>query len=71
MLTSAYAALQDWSALFQFAYSHSREKVIYDHITESHFDTSTDVVKSLAQRIGVRLSSTGSWNPPDRLSPRC
>ena len=55
VLTSAYAALQDWSALFQFAYSHSREKVIYDHITESHFDTSTDVVKSLAQRIGVRL----------------
>ena len=51
----AYAALQDWSALFQFAYSHSREKVIYDNITESHFDTSTDVVKSLAQRIGVRL----------------
>ena len=55
VLTGAYAALQDWDALFQFAYAHSREKVTRDNITEGHFDTSTDVVKSLAQRIGVRL----------------
>ncbi len=55
VLTGAYASLQDWDGLFQFAYSHSREKVIHDNITESHFDTSTDLVKSLAQRIGVRL----------------
>ena len=55
VLTGAYAALQDWDALFQFAYSHSREKVIRSDITESHFDSATDVVKSLSQRIGLRL----------------
>ncbi len=55
VLTGAYAALQDWDALYQFAYAHSRDKVVRDDVTEGHFDTSTDVVKSLAQRIGVRL----------------
>lgn len=55
VLTGAYAALQDWDALFQFAYAHSREKVMQENDVSGYFDTLTDPVKSFAQRIGVRL----------------
>lgn len=55
VLTGAYAALQDWNGLFQFAYAHRREKVMRDDVADGYFDTSVDVVKSLSQRIGLRL----------------
>ena len=54
-LAGAYASLQDWDALFQFAYSHSASNVMENKAGGGHFDTSTDLVKSLAQRIGIRL----------------
>lgn len=55
VLTGAYAAMQDWSGLFQFAYAHRREKVMRDDVADGYFDTSVDVVKALSQRIGLRL----------------
>lgn len=55
ILTGAYGALQDWDALFQFAYAHNRTRIMRSHDVAGHFDTSTDPVKALAQRIGVRL----------------
>ncbi|MPN63062.1 hypothetical protein SDC9_210816 [bioreactor metagenome] len=53
-LAGAYAALQDWDALFHFAYSHNRNGIT-DQATGGHFDTFDDVVKALSQRIGIRL----------------
>lgn len=56
-LTGAYAALQDWDALFHFTYSHSDDNVISDQFNPrgNFFNSSTDAVKALSQRIGLRL----------------
>ena len=56
-LTGAYAALQDWDALFQFTYSHSDDNVISETFNPrgNFFNSSTDPVKALSQRIGLRL----------------
>ncbi len=56
-LIGAYAGLQGWDALYQFAYSHGFENYQKDDRAGGHFDIATDVVKSLSQRIGVALFS--------------
>lgn len=57
VLTGAYAALQEWDGLFQFCYSHSDDNVISDGFNPrgNFFNSSTDAVKALSQRIGLRL----------------
>lgn len=55
VLYGAYAALQDWDALFHFAYSHRSERLMRPDQTEGHFDAATDIVKLLSQRLGVAL----------------
>ncbi len=55
VVAGAYAALQDWDALFHFAYAHNREGVMNETSRGGHFDSSDDVVKTLSQRIGIRL----------------
>ena len=62
-LIGAYAGLQGWDALFQFAYSHGLENYQRNDRANNHFDLSTDVVKSLAHRIGVSLFSCGGIQP--------
>ena len=56
-ILGAYAALQEWDGLFQFCYSHSDDNVISDGFNPrgNFFNSSTDAVKALSQRIGLRL----------------
>lgn len=62
-LIGAYAGLQGWDMLVQFAYSHGTENYQKEGRTRNHFDLSTDLVKSLAQRIGVALFSPAGIQP--------
>ncbi len=55
VLPAAYAGLQDWSGLVQFAYSHGAGNIIHDQTTGGMFDLGSDVVKMLSHRIGVKL----------------
>ncbi len=55
VLTGAYAGLQDWDALVQFAYSHGGFNITADQAVANPFDLTTDVVKALSHRIGVKL----------------
>ncbi len=58
-LAGAYAALQDWDALFHFAYSHRDHVVMDPSGMGGHFDTADDIVKALSQKIGIRLFLDG------------
>jgi hypothetical protein len=62
-LLAAYGALQDWDMLVQFAYSHGRENYQRDDRANNHFDLSTDLVKSIAHRIGAALFLDGGVKP--------
>ncbi|MGN1366796.1 MAG: hypothetical protein ACI406_15605, partial [Victivallis vadensis] len=55
VLMGSYAALQDWDALFQFAYAHNDTNVTENNGPTGHFDLSTDIVKMLSQKIGLAL----------------
>ncbi len=63
MVMASYAALQDWDGLFQFAYAHRDSVVMKESGPVSHFDSSTDPVKALSQRIGVALFLDGGLKP--------
>jgi len=68
-LLGAYGALQDWDMLVQFAYSHGRENYQRDDRANNHFDLSTDVIKSIAHRIGAALFLNGGVKPaPDAFA---
>lgn len=55
VLTGAYAGLQDWDGLAQFAYAHGFLQVSQETAVGNPFDLAADVVKSLSHRIGVKL----------------
>lgn len=55
VLTGAYAGLQDWDGLVQFAYAHGFGPVAAEQNVANPFDLAADVVKSLSHRIGVKL----------------
>ena len=55
VLPGAYAGLQDWGGLVQFAYSHGSFNIKTDQATGGPFDLASDVVKILSHRIGVKL----------------
>lgn len=55
VLMGSYAALQDWDALFQFAYAHNDGIVKENRGPTGHFDLATDIVKMLSQKIGLAL----------------
>lgn len=68
VLTGAYAGLQDWDALVQFAYSHGYGNVMLDQVG-GPFDLGSDVVKSLSHRIGVKLFLGNEIKPaPDAVA---
>ncbi len=52
-LVGAYSALQDWSLLCRFAYSHSAAKVNNDQTPIQFFDTAGDPLRLLSERAGV------------------
>ncbi len=63
VVMASYAALQDWDGLFQFAYAHREVCVTKNLPPVSQFDTSTDPVKTLSQRIGAALFLDGGLKP--------
>lgn len=68
VVMGSYAALQDWDALFQFAYAHNNFNVTdASRGPSGHFDLSTDVVKALSQKIGLALFLDGGLEPLPEL----
>lgn len=61
-VTGAYASLQDWDALYRFAYSHRAENVVKEPVS-NYFDSSTDPINALSDRIGVLLFLRGDVKP--------
>lgn len=62
-MMAAYAAFQNWDALFPFAYAHSQASVVNPDRTSGFFDIATDPVKTFSQRIGARLFLAGGIEP--------
>lgn len=59
---AAYASLQAWDALFQFAYSHG-ENYIKKGKTSNNFDLSTDVIKHYAHRLAANMFLSRTIKP--------
>ncbi|MGI5867900.1 MAG: hypothetical protein ACOX9C_00450 [Kiritimatiellia bacterium] len=49
-MVGAYAALQDWDALYRFAWAHD-EKFVKEQLPATGFDISTDPLNQLAERL--------------------
>ena len=61
-LIGGYAALQDWDALYRFAWSHSRNSVI-NLGAPGGFDAANDPLAQLSDRISVLLFRRGDVEP--------
>ncbi len=62
-MMAAYAAFQNWDAIFPFAYAHSLTSVVNPESTGGFFDIATDPVKAFSQRIGARIFLAGGIKP--------
>ncbi|HEX2949693.1 MAG TPA: hypothetical protein VHV83_09015 [Armatimonadota bacterium] len=62
MLTSAMGAIQDWSGIWRFAYSHSRNGILTPS-TMGYFDVATDPLNQAADRAAVCLFRRGDLQP--------
>lgn len=51
-LFSAYAALQDWDAVYRFGYSGGKDRALTEVSIEA-FDCANDVIRMLSERIGA------------------
>ncbi len=58
----AYAALQDWDALYRFAWSHETKRVVAQSPI-AHFDIVNDPVNQLSERLTVLLFRRGDAAP--------
>ncbi len=63
ILTGAMAALQDWSALWRFAYSHRLENMLDGEGAISYFDVSTDPLAQATERASLCLFLRGDLAP--------
>ena len=63
ILTGAMAALQDWSALWRFAYSHRLENMLDGEGAISYFDVSTDPLSQASERASICLFLRGDLAP--------
>ncbi len=63
ILTGAMAALQDWSALWRFAYSHRLENMLDGEGAMSYFDVSTDPLAQASERASICLFLRGDLEP--------
>ena len=62
LLTGALAGLQDWSAVFRFAYSHSLEKMFApDRL--GYFDLASDPLNLAADRVALLIFLRGDVAP--------
>ncbi|HEX2949404.1 MAG TPA: hypothetical protein VHV83_07525 [Armatimonadota bacterium] len=62
MLTSAMGALQDWSGIWRFAYSHGRTG-IFNALPMGYFDIATDPLNQAAERAAVCIFRRGDLHP--------
>lgn len=62
VLTGAYAALQDWSGLWRYTYSHP-EKTLSEISVPVTFDFHSDPINLLSDRIGRLLFVRGDVSP--------
>lgn len=63
--TGAEAALQDWGAVFRFAYAHSTRSFPDRFVKASSFDIATDPVFPAADRAALMLFLRGDVSPID------
>ena len=61
-MMGAYAALQDWDALYRFAWAHD-EKLIKEQRPASGFDVATDPLNQLAERLVLLMFRRGDVSP--------
>ena len=60
IMTGAFAALQDWSGLWRFAYSHSEEDLRSDREgTPGYFNVATDALGLMSDRASICLFLRG------------
>jgi len=57
--TGALSALQDWSGIWRFAYSHSERNLKENQFGDSRFDVSIDAVNLASERFAFALFSRG------------
>jgi len=62
IITGCMAALQDWSGLWRFAYSHSRDN-LFQPGTAGYFDLATDPLNQAAERASLCLFLRGDMRP--------
>lgn len=62
ILTGALGAVQNWSAIWKFAYSHSRENE-FTPSPAGYFDTATDPLSQAADRASLCLFCRGDMSP--------
>jgi len=55
IMTGAMGALQDWSALWRFAYSHRLENMFSTNSTAGYFDVATDPLSQASDRASICL----------------
>lgn len=58
----AYAALQDWAAIYRFAWSHDAARIREPSVVK-HFDIVNDPVNQMSERIAVLLFRRGDVRP--------
>ena len=63
ILTGAMGALQDWSAMWRFAYSHRLENMLDGEGAMSYFDVSTDPLAQASERATICLFLRGDLAP--------
>lgn len=64
----AYAAMQDWSGVYRFAYSHSRDNMFSVDRIET-FDVVNDPVRLLTERIGMAFFIRADVKVADEAFP--
>lgn len=62
IITGCMGALQDWSVLWRFAYSHSRDN-LFSVGGAGYFDLVTDPLNQVAERAGLCLFLRGDMRP--------
>ena len=62
LMMGAYASLQDWDALYRFAWSHSRDGMFGDHAVRG-FDICRDPIGQLTERQVVLMFGRGDVAP--------
>jgi len=66
IMTGAMGALQDWSALWRFAYAHRLENMFDGDASAGYFDVSTDPLSQASDRASICLFLRGDLAPAQK-----